>query len=134
MHILIHEYEAFHFKHGEYVNDTYSRFQNLLNGLKLYGRTYTSEDTKIKFLRSLPKEWKPMNVSLRHSHEFKDYTLERLYGVLRTYEMEIQQNEEIEKSQRKDKYLALVAQDKDENRMQSKSETANTCKQTCKEK
>ena len=63
----------------------------------------------MKFLRSLPKEWKPMTVSLRHSHELKEYTFENLYGVLRTYELEIQQDEEIEKSQRKDKSVALVA-------------------------
>ena len=88
----------------------------------------------MKLLRSLPKEWKPMIVSLRHSHEFKYYTLEKLYWVLRTYELEIQQDEEIEKSQRKDKFVALVAQDKYENKMQSKSETTNTCKQTCEEK
>ena len=34
-----------------------------------------------------------MTMSLRHPHEFKDYTLDKLYGVLRTYELEIQQNE-----------------------------------------
>ena len=38
-----------------------------------------------------------MTVSLRHYHEFKDYTLDKLHGVLRTYELEIQQDEEIEK-------------------------------------
>ena len=36
MQLLIKKYEVFHFKHGESVNDTYSRFQRLLNGLKLY--------------------------------------------------------------------------------------------------
>ena len=113
MQLLIQKYEAFHFKSGEFVNDTYSRFQKLLNGLKLYGRTYSTKDTHTKFLRSLPKEWKPMTVSLRHSHEFKDYTLDKLYGVLRTYELEIQQDEEIEKGQRKDKSIALAAQDED---------------------
>ena len=64
MQLLIQKYEAFHFKSGESVNDTFSRFQKLLNGLKLYGRSYSSEDTNMKFLRSLPKEWKPMTVSL----------------------------------------------------------------------
>ena len=49
-----------------------------------------------------------MTLSLRHSHEFKDYTLDKLYGVLRTYELEIQQDEEIEKGQRKDKSIALL--------------------------
>ena len=55
-----------------------------------------------------------MTVSLRHSHEFKDYNLEKLYGVLKTYELEIQQDEEIEKSQRKEKSVALVAKSKEE--------------------
>ena len=67
-------------------------FKKLLNALKLYGRVYSTKDTNLKILRSLPKEWKPMTISLRHSHEFKDYNLEKLYGVLKTYEMEIQQD------------------------------------------
>ena len=29
-----------------------------------------------------------MTVSLRRSYEFKDYNLEKLYGVLKTYELE----------------------------------------------
>ena len=89
MQLLIQKYEAFHFKSGESVNDTNGRFQKLLNGLKIYGRTYMTEDTNLKFLRSMPKEWKRMTVSLRYSHELKDYTLDKLYGVLRTYELEI---------------------------------------------
>ena len=132
MQLLIQKYEAFHFKSGESVNDTYSRFQKLLNGLKLYGRTYSTEDTNMKFLRSLPKEWKPMTVSLRHSHEFKDYTLDKLYGVLRTYELEIQQDEEIEKGQRKDKSIALAAHDED--KVQNKSDKVISSKQVCEEK
>ena len=55
-----------------------------------------------------------MTVSLRHSHEFKDYNLEKLYGVLKIYELEMQQDEKIEKGQRKDKSVALVAKNKEE--------------------
>ena len=73
-----------------------------------------------------------MTVSLRHSHEFKDYTLDKLYGVLRTYELEIQHNEQIEKGQRKDKSIALAAQDEDE--MQNKSDRAISSKQVYEEK
>ncbi|KAK1369380.1 hypothetical protein POM88_035472 [Heracleum sosnowskyi] len=43
----------------------------------------------------LPKEWKPMTVYLRNTQEYKNFTLERLYGTLKTYEMEIEQDEEI---------------------------------------
>ena len=83
MQLLIQQYEHFHFKQS----DTYSRFQTLLNSLRLYGRVYSEKDTNLKFIRSLPKEWKLMTVSLRHLHEFKDYNLEKLYGVLKTYEL-----------------------------------------------
>ena len=44
-----------------------------------------------------------MIVSIRHSHKFKDYTLDKLYGVLRTYELEIQKDEEIETMSEKGK-------------------------------
>ncbi|XP_063936110.1 uncharacterized protein LOC135147188 [Daucus carota subsp. sativus] len=51
-----------------------------------------------------------MTVSLRNTQEFKDYTLERLYGTLKTYELEMEQDEEIEKSQKKGySSVALVA-------------------------
>ena len=79
----------------------------------MYGRVYSTKDTNLNFLRSLPKEWKPLTVSFRYSHEFKDYNLEKLYGVLKTYELEIQQDEE-EKGQRKDKSIALIAKNKEE--------------------
>ena len=54
-----------------------------------------------------------MTVSLRNSHEFKEYNLEKLYGVVKTYELEIQQDEEIEKGQRKEKSVSLVAKNKE---------------------
>ncbi|KAK1379000.1 hypothetical protein POM88_025744 [Heracleum sosnowskyi] len=109
MQLLIQQYEHFHFKSGESLNDTFSRFQKLLNGLKLHGRVYQVKDSNLKFLRALLKEWKPMTVSLRNTQEYKDYTLERLYGTLKTYELEIEQDEEIEKVQKKIGSVALVA-------------------------
>ncbi|KAK1396952.1 hypothetical protein POM88_006815 [Heracleum sosnowskyi] len=109
MQLLIQQYKHFHFKSGESLNDNFSRFQKLLNGLKLYGRAYQVKDSNLKFLRALPKVWKPMTVSLRNTQEYKDYTLERLYGTLKTYELEIEQDEEIEKVQKKIGSVALVA-------------------------
>ena len=77
-----------------------------------------------------------MTVSLRHSHEFKDYNLEKLYGVLKTYELEIQQDQEMEKSQRKGKTVALVSKH-NEDKIEKSSEvvvsiasTKNFCEGT----
>ena len=89
MQLFVQQYEHFHFKSGESLNDTFSRFQKLLNALKLYGRVYPVKDTNLKFLRSLPMEWKPMTVAQRHAHNYHEYNLEKLYGVLKTYELEL---------------------------------------------
>ena len=51
-------------------------------------------------------------------------TLKSLYGVLKTYELEIQQDDEIERSQRKEKTVALVAKDKEIKKAVSSEEEA----------
>ena len=42
-----------------------------------------------------------MTVSLRNSQDYKDFTLERLYGILKTYELEMEQDELLKKVERK---------------------------------
>ncbi|KAL8100916.1 hypothetical protein AgCh_032969 [Apium graveolens] len=101
MQLLIQQYEHFHNEESESLTDIFSRFQKLLNALKLHGRVYQTKDSNLKFLRSLPKEWKPMTVSLRNSQDYKEFTLERLYGILKTYELEIEQDERMERGKKK---------------------------------
>lgn len=59
MQFLIQQYEHFYYIPGKGLSETFNRFQKLLNGLELYGRIYQVKDSNIKFLRSLPREWKP---------------------------------------------------------------------------
>ena len=99
MQLLIQEYEHFHSKNGETMSEIFARFQKLLNGLKLYGRVYLTKDSNLKFLRALPREWKSLTMSLRNTQEYRDFTLERLFGLLRTYELELEQDNEVEKKQ-----------------------------------
>ena len=49
-----------------------------------------------------------MTVSLRNSQDHKNFTLERLYGILKTYELELEQDEQIEKGRKKGGSIALV--------------------------
>lgn len=69
MQLFVQKYEHFHFKTGESLNDVFSRFQKLLNALKLYDKVYLVKDLNLKFLRLLPKEWKLMIVA-KPSSEF----------------------------------------------------------------
>ncbi|XP_063945973.1 uncharacterized protein LOC135151452 [Daucus carota subsp. sativus] len=96
-------------------------FQKLLNGLKLYGRIYMVKDSNLKFLRALPRDWKPMTVALRQAQNFNEYSLDKLYGILKTYELEIQQDEELEKNPKREKTVALVAEKEEEEEKALKS-------------
>ncbi|XP_063942882.1 uncharacterized protein LOC135150486 [Daucus carota subsp. sativus] len=119
--LFVQQYESFHSKSGESLNDLFNRFQKLLNGLKLYGRVYMLKDSNIKFLRALPRDWKPMTVALRQAQNFNEYSLDKLYGILKTYELEIQQDEELEKNSKKEKNVALVAKKEEEEEKALKS-------------
>lgn len=48
---------------------------------------------------------KLIKVSLRHFYDFKEYTIE-------TYKLKIQQDGEIEKIQKKEKFVALMVNEK----------------------
>ena len=114
MQLFVQQYESFHSKFGESLNDLFDRFKKLLNGLKLYGRIYVVKDSNLKFLRALPKDWKPMTVALRQAQNYNEYSFDKLYGILKTYDLEIQRDEELEKSSKKEKTVALVAEKEEE--------------------
>ncbi|KAL8155756.1 hypothetical protein AgCh_000967 [Apium graveolens] len=59
------------------------------------------KDSNLKFLVSLPKYRKPMTVSLRNSQDHREFILERLYGILKTYELELEQDEQKLDSEKK---------------------------------
>ena len=70
MQLFVQQYESFHSKSGESLNDLFNRFQNLLNRLKLYGRIYLVKDSDLQLLRALPRDWRPMTVALRQAQNF----------------------------------------------------------------
>ena len=96
MQLLIQQYEHFHFNAGESLSEIFNIFQKMLNGVKLYRRVCQTKNSNMKFLKALPKKWKPMTVSPRNTQEYKEYTLERLYETLKTYEFEMELDEKIE--------------------------------------
>ncbi|KAL8155337.1 hypothetical protein AgCh_000644 [Apium graveolens] len=112
--LLIQQYEHFNSEESESLTEIFNRFQKLLNALKLHGRVYQTKDSNLKFLRYLPKEWKPMTVSLRNTQDCKEFTLDILYGILKIYELEIEQDENLEKGRNKGGSIALVSEQEKE--------------------
>ena len=97
--ILIQEYEYFEAKSDESLTDVYDRFLTLLNELALLGQMYPNEFSNTKFLRSLPEEWDVQNSIFRYGNDLKTVSLDELYGMLKTHDLELQQRKSKEKFQ-----------------------------------
>ena len=50
----MHNYELFKMEPNETISEMFTRFIDIINGLKNIGRTYSNRDLVEKILRSLP--------------------------------------------------------------------------------
>ncbi|GJT97984.1 ribonuclease H-like domain-containing protein [Tanacetum coccineum] len=56
--LLKQQYKNFNGSSSEGLDQTYDKLQKLISQLKILGETISKEDMNLKFLRSLPSEWK----------------------------------------------------------------------------
>ncbi|KAL8134682.1 hypothetical protein AgCh_009637 [Apium graveolens] len=89
--ILTQEYEHFDSKTNESLNDLYDRFVKLLNDLSLVDKEYDLEDPNLKFLLALPECWDLKATTIRDNYNLDETTLDEIYGMLKTHELEMEQ-------------------------------------------
>ena len=63
----------------------------MLKELALVGQTYPNEFSNTKFLRSLPEEWDVQTSIIRYENDLEAVSLDELYGMLKTHDLELQQ-------------------------------------------
>ncbi|KAL8149006.1 hypothetical protein AgCh_006137 [Apium graveolens] len=71
-------------------------------------------ENKIQLLIQQYEHFHSEEVSLRNSQYYKEFTLDRLYGILKTYKIEIEQDEKMEKRRKKGASIALVVEQEKE--------------------
>ena len=86
--ILTSRYEAFKSLPGETITQVYERFNRLLNELMINGKIYPQREVNRKFMLTLPSHVEHKAQSIRDMVNFNSMTLEKLFGKLKTYEME----------------------------------------------
>ena len=59
INMLVHKYELFKIEHDESITAMFTRFTDIINGLKSLGKSYTNSELVRKILRSLPRTGKP---------------------------------------------------------------------------
>lgn len=80
------EYENLAFKPGESIEDFAIRLTNLLSNLELLGDPVDEYKAVLKFLRIMPRKYRPMVMAIEQTVKLRELTIEDLCGRLLTAE------------------------------------------------
>ncbi|GJT53751.1 retrovirus-related pol polyprotein from transposon TNT 1-94 [Tanacetum coccineum] len=87
--IIKQQYENLNGSSSEGLDQTYDRLQKLISQLEILGETISQEDMNLKFLRSLPSEWKTHTLIWRNKPDLDTLSMDDLYNNLKIYETEV---------------------------------------------
>ena len=87
INFLMHDFELFRIKPSETIEDMYTQFTDVVNGLKVLGKSFSNFELVNKILRSLPKSQNPKVMVIQEVKDLNYISLEELIGSLMTYEM-----------------------------------------------
>ncbi|GKC56440.1 hypothetical protein Tco_1084038, partial [Tanacetum coccineum] len=73
----------------EGLDKTYARLQKLISQLEILDETISQEDMNLKFLSSLPSEWKTHTLISRNKPDLDTLSMDDLYNNLNIYETKI---------------------------------------------
>nr|GEW21421.1 ribonuclease H-like domain-containing protein [Tanacetum cinerariifolium] len=65
------------------------RLQKLISQLEILGESLSQEDINLKFLRSLPTEWRTHTLIWRNKTDLEEQSLDDLFNSLKIYEAEV---------------------------------------------
>nr|GEY10701.1 hypothetical protein [Tanacetum cinerariifolium] len=71
------------------LDQIHDRLQKLVSRLEIHGVSLSQEDVNLKFLRSLPSEWKTHTLIWRNKTDLEDKSLDDLFNSLKIYESEV---------------------------------------------
>nr|GFA29639.1 hypothetical protein [Tanacetum cinerariifolium] len=77
---------------GLHIHD---RLQKLVSQLEIHGVSLSQEDVNLKFLRSLPSEWKTHTLIWRNKTNLEEKSLDDLFNSLKIYESEVKHSSSI---------------------------------------
>nr|GEV51270.1 hypothetical protein [Tanacetum cinerariifolium] len=66
-----------------------NELQKLVSQLEIHGVSLSQEDVNLKFLRSLPSEWKTHTLIWRNKANLEEHSLDDLFNSLKIYETEV---------------------------------------------
>nr|GEY09214.1 hypothetical protein [Tanacetum cinerariifolium] len=87
--LLKQQYENFTGSSSKSLDQIYDRLQKLISQLEILGESISQEDINLKFLRSLPTEWRTHTLIWRNKTDLEEQSLDDLFTNLKIYEAEV---------------------------------------------
>nr|GEX03025.1 hypothetical protein [Tanacetum cinerariifolium] len=87
--LLKQQFENFSGSNSKSLDQIHDRMQKLVSQLEIHGVSLSQEDVNLKFLRSLPSEWKTHTLIWRNKTDLEDKSLDDLFNSLKIYESEV---------------------------------------------
>nr|GEU91550.1 putative ribonuclease H-like domain-containing protein [Tanacetum cinerariifolium] len=84
--LLKQQYENFNGSSSESLDQIHDRLQKLISQLEILGESLSQEDINLKFLKSLPSEWRTHTLIWRNKADPEDQSLDDLFNNLKIYE------------------------------------------------
>nr|GFC88273.1 hypothetical protein [Tanacetum cinerariifolium] len=90
--LLKQQFKNFTGSSSEVLDQIHDRLQKLISQLEIHGVSLSQEDVNLKFLRSLPSEWKTHTLIWRNKADLEDQSLDDLFNSLKVYETKVKQS------------------------------------------
>nr|GFB35985.1 hypothetical protein [Tanacetum cinerariifolium] len=87
--LLKQQYENFNGSSSKSLDQIHDRLQKLISQLEILGESLSQEDINLKFLRSLPTEWRTHTLIWRNKIDLEDQSLDDLFNNLKIYKAEV---------------------------------------------
>nr|GEZ10705.1 hypothetical protein [Tanacetum cinerariifolium] len=87
--LLKQQFENFTGSSSEGLDHIHDRLQKLVSQLEIHRVSLSQEDMNLKFLRSLPSDWKTHTLIWRNTADLEDKSLDDLFNSLKIYETKV---------------------------------------------
>nr|GEV06341.1 ribonuclease H-like domain-containing protein [Tanacetum cinerariifolium] len=87
--LLKKQYKNFTSSSFESLDQIHDRLHKLISQLTILGESLSQEDINLKFLRSLPIEWRTHTLIWRNKTDLEEQSLDDLFNSLKIYEAEV---------------------------------------------
>nr|GEW68013.1 retrovirus-related Pol polyprotein from transposon TNT 1-94 [Tanacetum cinerariifolium] len=87
--LLKQQYKNFSGSNSESLDQIHDRLQKLISQLEILGVSLSQEDINLKFLRSLPSEWRTHTLIWRNKTNLEEQSLDDLFNGIKIYVAEV---------------------------------------------